>query len=115
MIRDQLRAAWRMGSDADSLREVYQANVARHGLAFLLLAILIGVVTLVVGEFFGALPQEDGNYTVYPDEMDTIEGNVGTGLIILGIVLIVIPVVAIIAYLWANLGGLAGVGGNRRM
>ena len=108
-VTGPIRAAWRMGADADSLEEVYQSNVAQHGLAFLLLAILIGVAALVAGEFFEAIPS-DG---VFDDELGDIEGNVGTGLIILGIVLIVIPVVAIIAYLWANLGGLAGVNGRR--
>ena len=109
MAIQAITAAWERGKNGESLKQVAQQNVARHGLAFLLLAILIGVTALVTGEFFEAIPA-DGPFET---ELTDIEGNVGTGLIILGIVLIVIPVVAIIAYLWANLGGLAGVNGRR--
>ena len=108
-VTGPIQAAWQSGSNAKSFKQVRQQNVAQHGLAFLLLAILIGVAALVTGEFFEAIPS-DGPFET---ELTDIEGNVGTGLIILGIVLIVIPVVAIIAYLWANLGGLAGVNGRR--
>ena len=108
MAIQAIQAAWERGKQGESLKEVAQQNVAAHGLAFLMLAILIGVAALVLGEFFDAIPS-----TAFEDEMSDIEGNVGTGLIILGIVLIVIPVVAIISYLWSNLGGLAGVNGRR--
>lgn len=107
------KGAWQAGKQADSFREAASVatigNVAQHALAFLILLIIIGIAALVGGEFLDALP-DDGPFS---EEIGDVESNVGTGLIVFGIVLIVIPVVAILGYLWMNLGGLAGMNGGR--
>ena len=120
-MKDLIKTAWKEGENADSFSDLVRhspvANITQHAFVFLFLAIVIGVALLVLGEFFEALPtDEHGNYQHFNESMGAVEDNTGTGLIVFGIVLIVIPVVAILAYLWANLGGVAGAaGGNGRM
>ena len=107
-ISDHCKAAWKEGENADSfsglLRKSPVANITQHAFVFLFLAIVIGVTVLVLGEFLDAIP-DDGPFDT---QLTDIENNIGTGIIVFGIVLIVIPVVAILAYLWQNMGGMAG-------
>lgn len=74
----------------------------------LVLVIVVALVALVGGEYLNAVDTGNGTFS---SEISDLEGHTGTAITILGIILIVIPAVAVVGYLRDNLGDMMG-GGN---
>jgi len=83
-------------------------NLAAGAMSLLVTVIVLALVALVGGKFFGAIPS-DGTFG---SQISTLTDNVGTALTIFGVAVLIVPAATAIGYLYRELGGF--VGGMRR-
>lgn len=109
-IRQQYKAAWERGTQAESLKEaatLYAPNLASGAIMLLVTLIVVALGALVGGEFIAALPSD----SPFQSAITAVEENAGTAFEIFGIALLGIPAVAILAYLISRLGPYVNLGG----
>lgn len=109
-IDASISLGWELGTREGFSGVVKAFNLANGAFTLLFVLIILSVAALVGGDFIDAIGYEtdtDGEpETDWDHAIMTIEENAGTAFVIFAVGLLIIPAVAIIGYLWVNMGGM---------
>lgn len=110
-LSDCIEVGWKLGAEEGFSGVVKAFNLANGAFTLLFVLIILAVTALVGGEFIEAIPT-DGPFE---NALTDIEENSATAFVVFAVGLLIIPAVAIIGYLWVNMGGMMGTMNGRRL